>query len=155
MSDSAVRTREENKMLICSALASVRFSDYAKRSELDYALAKRVSRSISYLNDNSLPMRIANATRIYCEIVDVSFEESSQRYIVSFHAMNAQDEHKVETIRTDRVDGRNAEIVNTYMRGGDKSQLIGKHAFVYKLKEPSSKGIGQAVRICPFIDVLD
>lgn len=154
MSDYVPRTKEENELLVASALASIRFSDYKSLSELDYAMAKRVSRSIRYLNSNSLPMRVASAIRIYAEIIDVAFEESSQRYIISFHAVGGEETGEIETIRTDRIDRHNADVVQTFMCGGDKSQLIGRRAFVYKLNEPSSKGMGQTVRICPFLDVL-
>lgn len=154
MSDYVERSKEENEMLIASALASVRFSDYKSQRELDFAIAKKVSRSIRYFHEHSLPMRIAKAIRIYAEIIDVTFEESSQRYIISFHAIGGEDTGEVETIRTDRIDGHNGNLVQTFMREGDKDKLIGKRAFIYKLNEPSSKGVGQTVRICPFLDIL-
>lgn len=154
MSDYIQRTQEENEILVASALASVRFSDYKTQRELDFAIAKRVSRSMHYLHKNAVPMRIAASIRIYAEIIDVTFEESSQCYIISFHAIGSEDSGEVETIRTDRIAGHNGNLVQTFMREGDKDKLIGKRAFIYKLNEPSSKGVGQTVRICPFLDIL-
>lgn len=154
MSEFVPRNDTENLIAIASALAGIHFSDYKNLTELDLAVSKRVSRSMRFLHKHSVPMRIASAYRMYAEITDVAFEESSQRYIVSFHKVGGTDTGEIESIRTDRIDGPSGELVKAYI-GGDRSKLIGKHAFIYKLNETSSKGMGQTVRICPFIDVLD
>ena len=155
MAEYVPRTPEENRAIALAALAGISFSNYADRSELDYAVAHRCSRIASYVgNPNSIAMRMLDSVRVYAKITGVEFEESSQRYIVSFRAANAEEGSEDEKIRTDRVDASNGEFVKRMVKGGDASKLVGKHAFVYKRNEPMKDAKGRTVRVCPFLEIL-
>lgn len=102
-------------------------------------------------SDKSILARASSAARFKATITDVSFEESSQRYVISF---KSSPDGKVEQIRTDRVDGRYGDYVRRTWSDGEKK--IGRSAIFYKHREAAgeSRDVPQGYRNLPFIKFL-
>lgn len=104
-----------------------------------------------FSGDKSILARASNSARFMATITDVSFEDSSQRYVISF---KASPDAKVEQIRTDRVDGHYGEYVRRTWSNADKK--IGRRAIFYKYRENAgeSRDAPQGYRNLPFIKFL-
>lgn len=58
--------------------------------------------------DNSLAVLVQKSARLVGTIKDIKFEESSQRYLVTFRANNSDED---EIVRSERVDSQRGETV--------------------------------------------
>lgn len=101
--------------------------------------------------NKSILARAATSARFMATITDVSFEESSQRYVISF---KPSADAKVEQIRTDRVDGRYGEYVRRTW--SDPEKQIGRRAIFYKFREAAgeSRDVPQGYRNLPYIKFI-
>ena len=147
---------EESKESPTLAAIAGAYSASASHYEITttFDVCRRLSRiAIPITRPDSPLVRMWDAVRLYVEIKDVKYEESSHRYIVSFIVVGSET-GEVESIRTDRVDGRYGKMVEE-MLGNDKAALTGKKAVIYKVNEEMRGAPGRTVRITPFIDVLD
>lgn len=119
----------DNKITIATAFASIDFTKFKNTGDAERAVLTRIDLARRMLDDDGIAMAMLDSTRVYATIKDIAFEESSQRYVVSFVGDNSKNA-KVETIRTDRVDGQNGFLVKTLW--GDTTKLIGQHVCMYK-----------------------
>ena len=145
----------ERRSVILAALSSINLTDYDTPEMESLVIAKTISHYFRYLNPISVQQRMLGAVRIYAEIIDFKFEESSQRYLVRFKALKNNSEDRIEHIRTDRIDGRDGGFVRLMMREGNASKIIGRHAIIYKVNEEIKNQNGRTFRVTPFIDFLD
>lgn len=106
----------------------------------------RVSRA---LGDNSLAMIVQNSVRIVAKVLSQEFEESSQRYLITFRAF---DSEKDEHIRSERADGSHGERVHQLWN----RNLVGHACIIYKFNEKpkGDKASGKnasGYRVAPYI----
>lgn len=118
-----------NNLAAIAAFASLDFTKFKTEADIERALVKRTLTARKMLHEKGLVMRVLDSTPIKATIKSIELEESSQRYVVTFLADNAQDGD--ETIRTDRIDGYNGEFVKATWHAG----LIGKKVTIYKRLE--------------------
>lgn len=144
----------DTKATVAAIAAGYTAEDAHNTAGMVLDACKRMSRAVNPLTAASSPLaRMDGAARLYAQITGVEFEEPSRRYIVSFTVVGGET-GEIETVRTDRVDGRYGEVVER-MLGRDKAALKGKRAVIYKTSEEMRGAPGRTVRIAPFIDILD
>ena len=106
-----------------------------------------------YLRVNSLARpkgliaRVKASVPIWCVIQSVRFEESSQRYVVTFRADKSDRD---EIVRSDRVDARGGQFVKELF---GQEGLAGKRAVIYKMNERAGEDQmhSHGYRICPYM----
>lgn len=104
----------------------------------------------SLMRERSLVKRVLNSVPIPATVTDVSFEESSNRLVVSYKPDVVREGFKeVEQIRTDRLDGANQEVVRAMW-----SNLVGIHVVIYKTDEETNNPKHPKVRIAPYVRVI-
>ena len=87
--------------------------------------------------------RLAEAKPISGIVKDVSFEESSQRYIVTYEAVSGDSAGEDESLRTERIDnGAEGQIVADAAKA-----LIGQHARLARVNEPMKSNPKKNVRV--------
>lgn len=98
--------------------------------------------------DNSLAVLVQKSARLVGTIKDIKFEESSQRYLVTFRASNSDED---EIVRSERVDCRR-------QAGGrwGKSNLVGHRVVLYKHNERvgEDKKREKGYRVAPWVTDL-
>lgn len=108
-------------------------------------LASEVLKISRAKSEKSLAMLVQSSVRITAKVLDVKFEESSKRYVITFRQIGGE---KDETIRSERIDGR---------RSNDVMQLWGRDlknhiCLLFKHNEESrdaSKSNGY--RVAPYV----
>ena len=129
------------------ALQQTKLVDYFDdTSSLDYDVTACALLIREQLDERSLMMRTLQSIPIVGKVLSVSFESSSQRYVLEFIAVNS---NKTEHIRSDRVDGERGKFIHEMF-----SNLQGKRVVIYKCNEPISGGNGKTVRVAPFVREL-
>ena len=76
--------------------------------------------------DNSLAVLVQKSARLVGTIKDIKFEESSQRYLVTFRANNSDED---EIVRSERVDSQRGETVKELW---GRNNLGGHRVVLYK-----------------------
>lgn len=130
-----------DKIAIAAAFASLDFGKFDSETGVERAVLKRLSLAEDLLADDSIAMRMMDSIRIVATIKDVRFEESSQRYVVSFVA--DRGDGKVETIRTDRTDDWRTGALVKRMWG---SNLVGQKVVIFKHNEVPTKEQAEKAR---------
>ena len=100
--------------------------------------------------DNSLAVLVQKSARLVGTIKDIKFEESSQRYLVTFRANNSDED---EIIRSERVDSQRGETVKELWGRNN----LGGHRFVlYKHNERvgEDKKREKGYRVAPWVTDL-
>lgn len=120
----------DNKIAVATAFASIDFTQCRTTADAEAAVLRRLDLASRMLSDDSIAMRMCDAARITATIQSIELEESSKRYLVKFVADKSTD-GKVETIRTDRTDGRSGDLVRAMW----SQELVGKHVLLYKNNE--------------------
>lgn len=113
MSDKKYYTEEEINLAITAAIASTDVSKCNSIDEWQHNVIKRAAsiQRARFFNEDSLIRKVLGATKIVAKVNAISFEESSQRYLITFTAENNQEPVQ-ETIRSPRMDsyeGKNME----------------------------------------------
>ena len=126
--------------LSCSLRGVARDSFEAAMAE-EYLFLRRM------MSPSSLTSRIAASVPIKCRVEAIELEESSNRLVVTFTADGQGDP---ERIRTDRLDGRNGELVRTLW----SDIRPGSRAVVYKLNENASAARASGYRVAPYVVAL-
>ena len=125
----------ENEALVRIALTMVDWSSQEARHNPEAAVTAAAMRARKALDERSLPMEALSATVIPCEILGVTFEDSSRRYLVEFRGL-AQGS-KVETARTDRADdARRGKTVETLV---GRVLTTGARCLIYKVLQQVSQ----------------
>jgi hypothetical protein len=104
----------------------------------------------SLLREDSIPMRALGSVRIPCEVKGIEMEESSQRLVISFVAIGRNATGEVETVRSDRLDGVNGNLVRQMWN----PSIVGHRCVIYKCTEETGDRTKPKVRIAPFVRVL-
>lgn len=121
-------------------------SQYKTRGHMDKAMMRRVLSLSRYMRDGSAPLELLSAARIPATIHRLEYEESSRRYKVTFLADSElekpEEARRQETIRTDRTDGQNGELVQAIW---DES-LVGQHVIIFKANEMPSEETAAEIR---------
>lgn len=101
----------------------------------------------SLANPKGLIARVKASIPIWCVIKSVSYEDSSQRYVVTFRADKSDRD---ETVRSDRVDARGGQFVRDLF---GQDGLTGKRAVIYKLNERAGEDQmhSHGYRVCPYM----
>lgn len=146
-------SQEMKQFIIASAYASLDFSQIEpNQASLDEHLMRRINSLRSQLRDSSLPMRMLGCVPIYATILNIEFEESSTRYVITFKA--DREGAEPETIRSDRTDGRDGDFVKK-LWGNKFASLVGAPVIIYKTNEEMSsknpRDKGRTVRVAPYV----
>lgn len=130
-----------DKIAIAAAFASMDFGKFDSEASAERAILKRLSLAENLLADDSIAMRMMDSVRIVATVKDIKFEESSQRYVVTFVA--DKGDGKVETIRTDRTDDwRTGALVKRMWN----PQLVGQKVVIFKHNEIPTKEQAEKAR---------
>ncbi len=100
--------------------------------------------------DNSLAVLVQNSVRLVGTIKNIEFEESSQRYLITFLATNAEED---EIVRSERVDSARGSVVKELW---GRSNLIGHRVVLYKHNERvgEDKKREKGYRVAPWVTDL-
>lgn len=110
------------------------------------SVTKEALRLSSMLGDSSLPKRVLGAVRIRCVVKSITFEQQSQRFMVSFIPLNQPE--KVEEIRSERVDGSHGALVRKLW----SQSLVGNEAIIFKSNDPDPTGkVSQGFRVARWV----
>lgn len=127
-----------DRLTALAAFASLDFNEIGKdQSKLTRAMVYRMRTAERMTDERSLPVLIAGAIRLKATIQSIEFEESSQRFVITFVSATGNDQGKVEQIRSMRVDD--------YRAGGDfvrslwDQDKVGKNVIIYKYNELPSE----------------
>lgn len=109
------------------------------------SLASETMRIADLTSDESIAIKAQRAVRIRGTVENVAFEESSQRFRLTFVANNSKE---LETIRSERIDSRNGKAVQnmfSVLQGGDE-------VIIFKLNESgNADGLArQGYRCAPY-----
>lgn len=137
------------QLIVATAVASINFSRYESYSDMLLAVCKRTDTVSDLMRDTSIPIRMTGAVRIAAKIDEVKFEESSQRYTITYTSdkPNANGESVAEHIRSDRTDGRFGDAVKRLWSGVHK----GDHVIIYKVMEDTNNPNKPKVRVAPYV----
>lgn len=147
MTEKTIRSQDENRQVILAAINSLDYSAISTQRDFVLAVTKRSTSIASLLEEDSLPMQVLSAVKLRAIVKDVRFEESSNRYIITFLANNGKND---EQIRSPRMDSYYGKILKDTLT----PELVGKTVIIYKINEERTDKPGQTVRVCPMIDVL-
>lgn len=100
--------------------------------------------------DNSLAVLVQKSARLVGTIKDIQFEESSQRYLVTFRANNSDED---EIVRSERVDSQRGETVKELW---GRNNLGGHRVVLYKHNERvgEDKKREKGYRVAPWVTDL-
>lgn len=100
--------------------------------------------------DNSLAVLVQKSARLVGTIKDIKFEESSQRYLVTFRANNSDED---EIVRSERVDSQRGETVKELW---GRNNLGGHRVVLYKHNERvgEDKKREKGYRVAPWVTDL-
>lgn len=121
------------RMTAMAAFATIDFDEIGRdKTKLIQTMVKRVRTAETLTNERALPVLILGAIRIRAHIKDVSYEESSHRYVITFVAKTGDNSGDEETIRSMRTDDYRVseEFVRTLWE--DK---VGRDVILYKYNE--------------------
>lgn len=139
--------------LILSAMALVQGNGSGNdvgSVEYDFDVARAVAAIRRQFSDRSIASRVCESVPIPAKVTSVDFEDSSNRYLVTYVPVNAAKGHEEpEYVRTDRVDGRKGACIREMVDG-----IVGKHCVIYKYTEPTGNARKPSVRIAPLILVV-
>lgn len=150
MAQSNQLTEAEKREIILDAVRTVDFGKCKNRAELEMEVARRVGTLMYLISDKSLPHRELDATPLWgAEVIDITFEESSKRYLMTFKAAKS-NKQEPEIVRSDRTDGSNGNIVKEMWSKVKKGSRVG----IYKLTEETGNPSVPKVRVAPIVVVL-
>lgn len=114
------------------------------------SLTKEVLNISRMTADNSLAVLVQKSVRLVGTIKDIQFEESSQRYLVTFRASNAEED---EIVRSERVDSARGDSVKELW---GRNNLIGHRVVLYKHNERvgEDKMSEKGYRVAPWVTDL-
>lgn len=115
-------------------------------------LVGEVLRIESMTKDNSLAMMVQNAVRIRAKVVSVKFEQSSQRYLISYIASN-NGTGEIETIRSERIDGPHGKIAERIWSGIHEDDEV----VIFKKNEVANdngRNASNGYRVAPWVVVV-
>lgn len=100
--------------------------------------------------DNSLAVLVQKSARLVGTIKDIKFEESSQRYLVTFRANNSDED---EIVRSERVDSQRGKTVKELW---GRNNLGGHRVVLYKHNEcvGEDKKREKGYRVAPWVTDL-
>ncbi len=100
--------------------------------------------------DNSLAVLVQNSVRLVGTIKNIEFEESSQRYLITFLASNSEED---EIVRSERVDSARGSVVKELW---GRNNLIGHRVVLYKHNERvgEDKKREKGYRVAPWVTDL-
>lgn len=139
------------KELAALAVKTLDWSNAEVRRRAEEATVTQYLRLERALGPKALVWKVAGSVRIPCVIEKISFEESSQRYVVVFTAAHQPEdgEVKAEVVRTPRCDFERGRMYATMLgrfAPGDK-------ALVYKSHEAGKDG--RKYRLLTWMEPLD
>ena len=114
------------------------------------SLTKEVISIGRMVADNSLAVLVQKSARLVGTIKDIKFEESSQRYLVTFRANNSDED---EIVRSERVDSQRGETVKELW---GRNNLGGHMVVLYKHNERvgEDKKRETGYRVAPWVTDL-
>lgn len=140
----------DNMDIIALAIRDVPGTAFQTRPIADMAVTNMALRIRAQLDEHSLAMRTLAAIPINATIEEITLEESSKRYLVTFRPDFQREGYEpTETIRTDRTDGWRGDSVRKMW-----SSLAGRHVRLYKLSEETGNPQHPKVRIAPFVEII-
>lgn len=106
MSDNKMYTQDELQLIATAAIASVVPTPDMTEEQWQKAIIRRAStiQRMRFLQEGSILMNVLDSIRIRATVISVEYEESSTRYVITYHAANGE-EGSTESIRTPRTDG--------------------------------------------------
>lgn len=134
MSDNKLYTTEQLQLIATAAIASTDIRPDMTEEQWQRAVVRRATtiQRLRFLQEGSVMMNVLDSVRIRANVISVEFEESSKRYVITYHASNA-DNGQTETIRTPRSDtyegkllAQDIEKLKSYA-GSNKQVVIFKH----------------------------
>ena len=151
MAQSNQLTEAEKREIILTAAKTTDFSKPKSRPELEMEIARRVCTLLYLISEKSVPHRAIDAVPLWgAEVLDITFEESSKRYLMTFKAAKS-NKQEPETIRSDRTDGSNGNEVKKMWSKVKKGDRVA----IYKLTEETGNPNVPKVRVAPIIAVLN
>lgn len=114
------------------------------------SLTKEVLNIAKMKSDSSLAVLVQKSVRLVGTIKDIKFEESSQRYLVTFLAKGNDDD---EIVRSERVDSPRGETVKELWGRGN---LVGHRVVLFKHNERAGedKKREKGYRVAPWVTDL-
>lgn len=134
MSDNKLYTQEELQLIATAAIASVSTTPDMTEDQWQKAVIRRATtiQRMRFLQEGSLLMNVLDSVRIRATVTSVEYEESSTRFVITYHATNS-DDGATETIRTPRTDGYYGKMLAQDIEklkkvaGTDRQVIIFKH----------------------------
>lgn len=143
-------SKDEHDALILRAIGASNLAALNTDAEKELAIAESLHFITRMLDERSIPSRMLNAVKLIGVVEDVTLEESSQRYIITFVAAKGND-GKAEQVRTDRLNGPTGDIVRGFIGQG----LVGKRCLICKELVQADDKPQMKVRITPYVKVIE
>lgn len=161
MADKQANTERavSNERIILAAIESLNLESMSSQEELYRKVAHRSLTIAKMLSPNSYNMDVLDSVRIFSTVNAIDFEESSNRYVIRFKAM--QDGSAEEIIRTPRMDNIRGKailpivqkITNKLAEGGAVRAVIYKHNEMPK-DAAQTKSVPQGYRTCVWMEIV-
>lgn len=131
---SEMYSKEELQLIATAAIASTEIQPNMTEDQWQRAVIRRATtiQRLRFLQEGNLLMNVMDSVRIKATILSVVYEESSTRYVITYHASNAEA-GTTEQIRTPRTDNFYGKIISQDIEklktraGSDKPVIIYKH----------------------------
>lgn len=105
-------SKEELQLIATAAIASTTVSPDTTEEQWQRAVIRRAAtiQRMRFLQESNVLMNVLDSVRIRAKINDVTYEESSKRYVVTYTPQFGDNPQK-ETIRTPRMDNHDGELL--------------------------------------------
>lgn len=88
----------------------------------------------SMVSERGLAMRVMNSVRFRAVVESISFEQTTQRFLIAYHPADKPNER--EEIRSERVDSNRGQLVRMLWN----QSLVGEEVVIFKNNEPDKTG---------------
>lgn len=112
-------------------------------------LAQEALNVSSMLSERSFAMTVLTSTRIREVVESIMFEQTSQRFVISFRPLSAEGvKGDPEKIRSERCDGSRGAFVRSMW----SQTLVGDEVVIFKHNEPDASGkVSHGFRTAPWV----
>ena len=86
------------------------------------------------VSERGLAMRVMNSVRFRAVVESITFEQTSQRFVVAYRPVDKPGER--EEIRSERADGNRGQLVRVLWN----QSLVGEEVVIFKNNEPDKTG---------------
>lgn len=137
---------EQLQLIATAAIASVSPTPDMTEDQWQRAVVRRATtiQRLRFLQEGSVMMNVLSSVKIKATVISVTYEESSQRYVVQYHPV--KNPQQTESIRTPRMDSYAGNIIAQDIERLKGYAGTNKQVVVFKCNEIPDEETAKAAR---------